>query len=138
MFPAASETSDAENYLIGLIKASGKGRNYELIEYINDINHEYVEWLVWKRGYGVYRLQRIGDAEQQVHAYDLMNRLTSVTDAQGRTEQMTYDIAGRLTSFTSNSGNTITYAYVALGERAAAYVYGFGKTENRSLLCRSI
>ncbi|MDE6433993.1 MAG: RHS repeat protein [Lachnospiraceae bacterium] len=32
-----------------------------------------------------------------------MNCLTSVTDAQGRTEQMTYDIAGRLTSCTSNS-----------------------------------
>ena len=28
------------------------------------------EWLVWKCGYGVYRLQRIEDAEQQVHAYD--------------------------------------------------------------------
>ncbi|MDE6518634.1 MAG: hypothetical protein K2L18_12450, partial [Acetatifactor sp.] len=43
------------------------------------------EWLVWKRGYGVYRLQRIGDAEQQVHAYD--EKLTFEDNIKVRMEE---------------------------------------------------
>ena len=46
LFPIASETSHTESYLIGLIKTSGKEKNYELIEYINDVNREYAEVLV--------------------------------------------------------------------------------------------
>ena len=37
MFPVASETGDTEGYLVSLTKISGKEKNYELIEYINDI-----------------------------------------------------------------------------------------------------
>lgn len=46
LFAIDSETSDTESYLIGLIKTSGKEKNYELIEYINDVNREYAEVLV--------------------------------------------------------------------------------------------
>lgn len=49
MFPVASETGDTEGYLVSLTKISGKEKNYELMEYINDINCEYAKVLAESR-----------------------------------------------------------------------------------------
>ena len=48
--------------------------------------------------------------------YDREGNLTSVTDAAGRKEVCTYDIAGRITSYTSNGGNRISYDYDKLDD----------------------
>ncbi|MBD5528488.1 MAG: hypothetical protein HDR02_08800 [Lachnospiraceae bacterium] len=49
MFPVASETGDTKGYLVSLTKISNKEKNYELMEYINDINCEYAEVLAESR-----------------------------------------------------------------------------------------
>ena len=38
--------SELEQELIDLIKTTGKEKNYELIEYVNDVNREYTEVLM--------------------------------------------------------------------------------------------
>jgi len=38
--------SDVEQGLIDLIKTTGKHKNYELVEYVNDVNREYTEVLM--------------------------------------------------------------------------------------------
>jgi len=38
VFPIDGEVSDMEQELIDLVKTTGKQKNYEMIEYINDVN----------------------------------------------------------------------------------------------------
>ena len=40
LFPIDGEVSDLESELIGMIKTTGREKNYELIEYVNDVNRE--------------------------------------------------------------------------------------------------
>ena len=46
LFPIDSEVSDTDQGLIDLIKTIGKQKNYERIEYINNVNRKYAEVLV--------------------------------------------------------------------------------------------
>ena len=40
LFPIDGEVSELESELIGMIKTTGREKNYELIEYVNDVNRE--------------------------------------------------------------------------------------------------
>ena len=46
LFPIDGEVSELEAELIGMIKTTGKEKNYELVEYVNDVNREHVEVLM--------------------------------------------------------------------------------------------
>ena len=46
LFPEAGEVSELEQEMIDMIKTEGKHKNYELIEYVNDVNREYTEVLM--------------------------------------------------------------------------------------------
>ena len=46
LFPVQEEVSATEADLISRIKTTGKEKNYELIEYLNDVNREHAEVLV--------------------------------------------------------------------------------------------
>ena len=46
LFPVQEEVSAVEADLISRIKTTGKEKNYELIEYLNDVNREHAEVLV--------------------------------------------------------------------------------------------
>ena len=41
LFPIDGEVSELETELIGMIKTTGKEKNYELVEYVNDVNREH-------------------------------------------------------------------------------------------------
>jgi len=45
LFPIAGEVSELESELIGMIKTTGREKNYDLIEYVNDVNREHTEVL---------------------------------------------------------------------------------------------
>ena len=46
LFPVAGEVSELEQELIDMIKTTGKQKNYELVEYVNDVNRDHVEVLM--------------------------------------------------------------------------------------------
>ena len=46
LFPIAEEISSTETDLIAMIKTTGKEKNYELIEYILDVNTQYTQVLM--------------------------------------------------------------------------------------------
>jgi YD repeat-containing protein len=51
------------------------------------------------------------------YAYDVQNRLISVTDALGNVAKTAYDPAGNITSQTDANGHTTTYTYDADNRR---------------------
>ena len=112
LFPIASETSDTESYLIGLIKTSGKEKNYELIEYINDVNREYAEVLVE---------QNINGALDTAYVYGAAigtgsDRL-SLDRFDGSTGYYLYDPRGSVTGLTNEEGQIYqSYRYSVFGE----------------------
>ncbi len=112
LFPIASETSDTESYLIGLIKTSGKEKNYELIEYINDVNREYAETLVE---------QNINGALDTAYVYGAAigtgsDRL-SLNRFDGSTGYYLYDPRGSVTGLTNEEGQIYqSYRYSVFGE----------------------
>lgn len=106
LFPIDSETSDTEEYLIGLIKTTGKEKNYELIEYINDVNREYTEVLVE---------QNINGADDTTYVYGV-DRL-SLDRFDGSTGYYLYDPRGSVTGITNEDGQIYqSYRYNANGE----------------------
>jgi len=106
LFPIDSETSDTEEYLIGLIKTTGKEKNYELIEYINDVNREYTEVLVE---------QNINGADDTTYVYGV-DRL-SLERFDGSTGYYLYDPRGSVTGITNEEGQIYqSYRYNANGE----------------------
>ncbi len=112
LFPIASEVSDTESYLISLIKTSGKEKNYELIEYINDVNREYAEVLVE---------QNINGADDTTYVYGAVigngaDRL-SADRFDGSTGYYLYDPRGSVTGITNEEGQIYqSYRYSAFGE----------------------
>jgi len=93
LFPVDSEVSDTEQGLIDLIKTTGKQKNYELIEYINDVNREYAEVLVEQNINGktdnsyVYGVDRLSlDRFEGSTGYYLYDPRGSVTGILGRME----------------------------------------------------
>ena len=112
LFPIASEVGDTEEYLISLIKTSGKEKNYELIEYINDVNREYAEVLVE---------QNINGADDTTYVYGAVigngaDRL-SLDRFDGSTGYYLYGPRGSVTGITNEEGQIYqSYRYSAFGE----------------------
>ncbi len=46
LFPIDGEVSELEQELIDMIKTTDKEKNYELIEYVNDVSREHTEVLM--------------------------------------------------------------------------------------------
>ena len=56
------------------------------------------------------------EGEVTGYEYDLMDRLTAISYANGSTRRITYDIYGNPTSITDGRGNTISYEYNTAGK----------------------
>ena len=112
LFPIASETSDTESYFIGLIKTSGKEKNYELIEYINDVNREYVEVLVEQNINGVLDTAYVYGA-----AIGTGSDRLSLDRFDGSTGYYLYNPRGSVTGLTNEEGQIYqSYRYSVFGE----------------------
>ncbi len=112
LFPIASETSDTESYLIGLIKTSGKEKNYELIEYINDVNRAYAEVLVEQNINGVLDTAYVYGA-----AIGTGSDRLSLDRFDGSTGYYLYAPRGSMTGLTNEEGQIYqSYRYSVFGE----------------------
>ena len=115
-FQIDSEISEKEAYLISLIKTSGKEKNYELIEYISDVNRTYAEVLVE---------QNCNGAMDTAYVYGT-DRL-SLDRFDGSTGYYLYDPKGSATGITNGEGQIcLSYRYSAFGE----ITYGAPQYEN--------
>ena len=116
LFPTDSEISEKEAYLISLIKTSGKEKNYELIEYISDVNRTHAEVLVE---------QNCNGAMDTAYVYGT-DRL-SLDRFDGSTGYYLYDPKGSATGITNGEGQIcLSYRYGAFGE----ITYGAPQYEN--------
>ena len=116
LFPIEGELSAKEEYLISLIKTSGKEKNYELIEYISDVNRTYAEVLVE---------QNCNGAMDTVYVYGAGR--ASLDRFDGSTGYYLYDERGSVTGITNGEGQVCqSYRYGAFGE----ITYGAPKYEN--------
>ena len=120
LFPADSEVSDTEQGLIDLIKTTGKQKNYELIEYINDVNREYAEVLVEQNINGktdtsyVYGVDRLSldrfDESTGYYLYDPRGSVTGITNEEGQLYQSyRYGAYGEITFGAPQYENEYTY-----------------------------
>ncbi|MCM1097632.1 MAG: DNRLRE domain-containing protein [Ruminococcus flavefaciens] len=117
---AGGEVSQAEKDLIAMIKASGAVGNssYELIEYLNDVNREYVEVLVE---------QNINGRTDTVYTYGNERISREMFNQTNRTAYYLYDPRGSVSGLTDAKAHlTKTYRYSANGE----LTYGSAKYEN--------
>ncbi len=120
LFPENDKVSDAEQDLIDKIKSTGKQKNYELIEYINDVNREHTEVLVERNingeldsayTYGVDRLSidRYDDSTGY-YLYDPRGSVTGITNEEGQVYQSyRYDANGAATFGAPTYENEYTY-----------------------------
>ena len=116
LFPTDSEVSAKEAYLISLIKTSGKEKDYELIEYISDVNRTHAEVLVE---------QNCNGAMDTAYVYGT-DRL-SLDRFDGSTGYYLYDPKGSVTGITNGEGQIcLSYRYSAFGE----ITYGAPQYEN--------
>lgn len=108
LFPIDEEVSDTEDYLISLIKTGGKEKNYELIEYINDVNREHTEVLTEQNINGktdtsyIYGVDRLSldrfDDSTGYYLYDPKGSVTGITNEEGQIYQSyRYDVFGEIT-----------------------------------------
>lgn len=112
LFPISGETGDTEEYLIGLIKTSGKEKNYELIEYINDVNREYTEVLVEQNINGALDTAYVYGA-----AIGIGSDRLSLDRFDGSTGYYLYDPKGSVTGITNEEGQVYqSYRYSVFGE----------------------
>lgn len=120
LFPIDSEVSNTEDYLIGLIKTDGKEKDYELIEYINDVNREYVEVLTEQNINGVldtayvYGVERLStdrfDGSTGYYLYDPRGNVTGITNEEGQIYQSyRYSAFGEITFGAPQYENEYTY-----------------------------
>ena len=116
LFLIDSEISKKEAYLISLIKTSGKEKNYELIEYISDVNRTYAEVLVEQNCNGAMDTAYVYGAES-----------LSLDRFDGSTGYYLYDPKGNITGITNGEGQICrSYRYGAFGE----ITYGAPQYEN--------
>lgn len=112
LFPIDSETSDTESYLISLIKTSGKEKNYELIEYVNDVNREYTEVLAEQNMNGALDTAYVYGA-----AIGTGSDRLSLDRFDGSTGYYLYDPRGSVTGITNEEGQVYqSYRYSVFGE----------------------
>lgn len=93
LFPEAGEVSELEQEMIDMIKTEGKHKNYELIEYVNDVNREYTEVLM------ELNINGIMDT-----AYSYGNERLTVERFDGWTGYYTYDPRGSVSGVTGADG----------------------------------
>jgi len=120
LFPVDGEVSDTEQGLIDLIKTTGKQKNYELIEYINDVNREYAEVLVEQNINGktdtsyVYGVDRLNldrfDESTGYYLYDPRGSVAGITNEEGQLYQSyRYGSYGEITFGAPQYENEYTY-----------------------------
>jgi len=120
LFPVDSEVSDTEQGLIDLTKTTGKQKNYELIEYINDVNREYAEVLVEQNINGktdtsyVYGVDRLSldrfDESTGYYLYDPRGSVAGITNEEGQLYQSyRYGSYGEITFGAPQYENEYTY-----------------------------
>ena len=93
LFPEEGEVSELEDELIGMIKTSGHEKNYELIEYVNDVNRKNAEVLM--------ELNINGKMDT---AYSYGNERLTVERFDGWTGYYTYDPRGSVSGVTGSDG----------------------------------
>ena len=120
----SGETSPTEEELIRLIAPAGAmlDSRYELIEYVNDVNREYVEVLVEQNingrtdttyTYGVDRISRElfnQTAKTSYYLYDPRGSVAGLADTRGHlTKTYQYTVTGELTHGSATYENEYTY-----------------------------
>lgn len=117
LFPIEGEVSDLEKELIDLVKTSGKAKDYEFVEYVNDVNREYAEVLM--------ELNINGEMDT---AYSYGNERLTNERFTGRTGYYTYDPRGSVSGVTDSKGMIWqSYRYSPTGDIA------FGKPQNNNV-----
>ena len=93
--------------MIDMIKTEGKEKNYELVEYVNDVNREYMEVLMEPNINGIM---------DTAHPYD--NERLTVERFDGWTGYYTYDPSGSVSGVTGMEGYIWqSYRYDAFGKK---------------------
>ncbi len=116
LFPTEGEVSAKEEYLISLIKTSGREKDYELTEYISDVNRTYAEVLVE---------QNCSGAMDTAYVYG--SGRISLDRFDGSTGYYLYDGRGSVTGISNGEGQVCrSYRYAAFGE----ITYGAPQYEN--------
>ena len=97
LFPIDGEVSELESELIGMIKTTGKEKNYELIEYVNDVNREHTEVLQELNINGImdtsytYGNERLTNerftGEAAYYTYNPRGSVSGLTDSEGMLHQ---------------------------------------------------
>ena len=112
LFPVQEEVSAVEADLISQIKTTGKEKNYELIEYLNDVNREHAEVLGEQNINGKTDTSYIYGAEIN----DGFDRI-SLDRFDGSTGYYLYDARGSVSGITNEEGQVYqSYRYSVTGE----------------------
>ena len=126
LFPLQEEVSATEADLITRIKTTGKEKNYELIEYLNDVNREHAEVLVEQNingktdtsyiygaeingGFDRISLDRF-DGSTGYYLYDARGSVSGITNEEGQVYQSyRYSVTGEITFGAPQYENEYTY-----------------------------
>ena len=126
LFPVQEEVGATEADLITRIKTTGKEKNYELIEYLNDVNREHAEVLVEQNingrtdtsyiygaeingGFDRISLDRF-DGSTGYYLYDARGSVSGVTNEEGQVYQSyRYSVTGEITFGAPQYENEYTY-----------------------------
>ena len=126
LFPVQEEVSATEADLIARIKTTGKEKNYELIEYLNDVNREHAEVLVEQNingktdtsyiygaeingGFDRISLDRF-DSSTGYYLYDARGSVSGITNEEGQVYQSyRYSVTGEITFGAPQYENEYTY-----------------------------
>ena len=112
LFPVQEEVSAVEADLIARIKTNGKEKNYELIEYLNDVNREHAAVLVEQNINGRTDTSYIYGAEIN-GGFDRI----SLDRFDGSTGYYLYDARGSVSGITNEEGQVYqSYRYSVTGE----------------------
>ena len=126
LFPVQEEVSATEADLIARIKTTGKEKNYELIEYLNDVNRDHAEVLVEQNingrtdtsyiygaeingGFDRISLDRF-DGSTGYYLYDARGSVSGITNEEGQVYQSyRYSVTGEITFGAPQYENEYTY-----------------------------
>jgi len=120
LFPVAEEISRTETDLIAMIKTTGKEKDYELIEYISNVNTQYTQVLMELNENGAmdaaytYGTSRLTEdrftGESNFYLYDPAGNVAGITDQNGYLWQSyRYDAFGNATFGSPQYDNEYTF-----------------------------
>lgn len=120
LFPITGEVSELEQELIDMIRTTGKQKNYELVEYVNDVNREHTEVLLELNINGImdtaysYGNERLTNERftgwTGYYTYDPRGSVSGVTDSEGMIWQSyRYDGYGNITFGQPRYNNVYAY-----------------------------